>query len=119
MTSHPFSQTEIDERAFGLFLMEGIQFFLDQDPPLRHGSVHEYATRLWNRWIQMSENEKAPFIDRVIEELRRINRYRHSDIYRDVLRDDTNDTNDIYMRRRDESNDDSDMRRRRRIFHWA
>jgi hypothetical protein len=117
MTSHPFHQTEIDERAFGLFLIEGIQFFLNQDPPLRHGSVHEYATRLWNRWIQMSENEKAPFIDRVIEELRRMHRYRHSDIYRDVMRDDTNDTNDVYMRRRDDSNDDNETRRRRRIFH--
>jgi hypothetical protein len=91
MTSHPFSQTEIDERAFGLFLVEGIEFFLEQDPPLRHGSVDAYATRLWNHWIQMSENDKAPFIDRVIAELRRMHRYRYSDIYRDLMHDD-NDT---------------------------
>jgi len=99
MTSHPFSQTEIDERAFGLFLVEGIEFFLDQDPRLRHGSVDAYATRLWNSWIQMSENDKAPFIDRVIAQLRRVHRYRYSDIYRELMHDDSNDDNDTRRRR--------------------
>lgn len=117
MTSHSYHQTEIDERAFGIFLLEGIQFFLDQDPPLRHGSLHDYATRLWNRWLQMTDNEKTPFVDRAVDELRRMRRYRHSEIYRDVMRDDTNDDNDNFRRRRDDILEDSDTRRRRRILH--
>ena len=88
MTSQPFHPHEIDERAFAIFLMEGIQFYLDQDPPLRHGSIYDYCNRLWNRWNQMSDNEKAPFLDRAVEELRRLRRYRRADIYREVMRDD-------------------------------
>lgn len=88
MTSPPFTPAEIDERAFSIFLMEGIQYFLEQESVLRHGSIYEYCGRLWNRWIQMSENEKVPFVDRAIEQLRRLRRYRRADIYRDIMRDD-------------------------------
>lgn len=88
MTSHDFSTIEIDERAFAIFLLEGIQYFLEQDPPLRHGSIIDYCNRLWNRWLQMSNNEKMPFLDRAIDELRRLRRYRRVDIYRSILRDD-------------------------------
>lgn len=79
--------------------MEGIQYYLDQDPPLRSSSIIDYCMRLWNRWTQMSDAEKAPFVDRAIEELRRLRRYRRADIYRDVMRDDLED-NDINRRRR-------------------
>jgi hypothetical protein len=100
MTSQPFHPTEIDERAFAIFLIEGIQFYLDQDPPLRHGSIYDYCGRLWNRWVQMSDNEKGPFIDRAIEQLRRLRRYRRADIYREVMRDDILEDNDNRRRRR-------------------
>jgi hypothetical protein len=99
MTSHTYNQTEVDERAFGIFLLEGIQFFLDQDPPLRHGSIHEYCNRLWNRWLQMSDAEKRPFLDRAIDDLRRLRRYRRADIYRDAMRDDISHDNDTRRRR--------------------
>ena len=88
MTSHDFSPVEIDERAFAIFLIEGIQYYLDQDPPLRQGSIMDYCGRLWNRWHDMSQNEKAPFLDRAIEELRRLRRYHRIDIYRSAMRDD-------------------------------
>lgn len=88
MTSHDFSSTEIDERAFAIFLIEGIQYYLDQDPPLRQGSIIEYCSRLWNRWHDMTNNEKMPFRDRAIEELRRLRRYHRVDIYRAAMRDD-------------------------------
>lgn len=88
MTSHDFSSVEIDERAFAIFLIEGIQYFLDQDPPLRQGSIMDYCSRLWNRWHDMSNQEKMPFRDRAIEELRRLRRYHRVDIYRAAMRDD-------------------------------
>lgn len=100
MTSQPFHPTEINERAFAIFLMEGIQFYLDQDPPLRNGSIYDYCGRLWNRWVQMSDNEKAPFVDRAVEELRRLRRYRRADIYREVMRDDILEDNDNRRRNR-------------------
>jgi hypothetical protein len=92
MTSHDFSSTEIDERAFAIFLIEGIQYFLDQDPPLRQGSIMDYISRLWNRWHDMNINEKIPFRDRAIEELRRLRRYHRADIYRSAMRDDMDET---------------------------
>ncbi len=88
MTSHDYSSTEIDERAFAIFLMEGIQYYLDQDPPLRQGSIMDYCSRLWNRWHDMNNNEKMPFRDRAIEELRRMRRFRRADIYRSAMHDD-------------------------------
>ena len=102
MTTNDFSHLEIDERGFAIFLMEGIHYFLEQDPPLRQGSIIDYCQRLWNRWQQMSDNEKRPFWDRAIDELRRLRRYMRADIYRNAMRDDINDS-------------DSDRNRRRRI----
>ncbi len=87
MTSHDFSQVEVDERAYAIFLIEGIQYFLDQDPPLHEGSILNYCERLWSRWRQMSQNEKLPFLDRAIEELHRLRRYHRHDIYRSLMRD--------------------------------
>lgn len=100
MTSNQFHQTEVDERAFAIFLLEGIQFFLEQDPPLRHGCIIDYCQRLWNRWTQMTDLEKTPFIDRAIDELRRLRRYRRADIYREAMRDDILEENDTRRRRR-------------------
>jgi hypothetical protein len=104
MTAQAFTPAEIDERAFAIFLIEGIQYYLDQDPPLRHGSIYDYCGRLWNRWIQMSENEKVPFVDRALEQLRRLRRYRRADIYRDVMRDDIDEDNTRRRRRYDAMN---------------
>ncbi len=87
MTTDNFTHVEIDERAFAIFLMEGIQYFLDQDPPLQEGAIMTYCNRLWQRWQQMTNNEKNPFWDRAVEELRRLRRYRRADIYRSVMRD--------------------------------
>jgi hypothetical protein len=101
MTTQPFTPAEIDERAFAIFLTEGIQYYLDQDPPLRHGSIYAYCGRLWNRWLQMSENEKTPFLDRAVEQLRRLRRYRRADIYREVMLDDISEDTDRRRRRYD------------------
>lgn len=87
MTTNDFSQTEVDERAYAIFLVEGIHYFLDQDPRLYEESILNYCERLWNRWQQMSQNEKLPFLDRAIEELRRLRRYHRHDIYRSLMRD--------------------------------
>jgi hypothetical protein len=100
MTSNPFSYVEIDERAFAIFLIEGLTFFLEQDPPLRRGSVIDYCQRLSNRWTQMSDNEKSPFLARAEEELRRLRRYRRTDIFREVMRDDITEPDDTRRNRR-------------------
>ena len=99
-SSDNFTQVEIDERAFAIFLLEGIQFYLEQDPPLQEGSIIGYCHRLWVRWQQMSQNEKAPFYDRAVDELRRLRRYRRADIYRSAMRDNIPDNDDLERRRR-------------------
>lgn len=100
MTSNDFSYTEVDERAFAIFMMEGIYYFLEQDPPMRHGTIIDYCNRLWNRWTQMDNDEKSIFHDRAREELRRLRRTRRSDIYRSVMRDDLLDDDDTDRNRR-------------------
>jgi len=89
MNNNPnFDYVELDERAFAIFLMEGIHFYLDQDPPLRRSSIIDYCMRLWNRWCNMNNDEKRPFVERAREELRRLRRYHRADIYRDAMHDD-------------------------------
>jgi hypothetical protein len=100
MTSDNFTHVEIDERAFSIFLIEGIRYFLEQDPPLQEGSIIHYCTRLWQRWQQMTQNEKNPFWDRAVDELRRLRRYQRADIYRSVMREEPPDINDIDRNRR-------------------
>jgi hypothetical protein len=99
MTSYDFPHNEIDERAFSIFLIEGIHYFLEQDPPLRNASVIDYCNRLWNRWVQMSREEKIPFCDRAREELRRFRRNRRNDIYRSIIRDEITEEADHTRRR--------------------
>lgn len=82
MTSYDFTSPDMDERAFTIFLIEGIYFFLDQGQPLHHGSIIDYSNRLWSRWIQMSREEKMPFYDRARDELCRV---RRNDIYRSAF----------------------------------
>ncbi len=107
MTANDFSPVEIDERGFAIFLTEGIHYFLEQDPPLRRSSVIDYCMRLWQRWQQMDDNEKRPFWDRAIDELRRLRRYMRADIYRNAMRDD------------DVAPDDNDRNRRRRFTRMS
>ncbi len=99
-----FQPTEIDERAFAIFLIDGVRYFLDQDPPLRRMSIIDYCQRLWNRWMNMSDEEKMPFRDRAYDELRRLRRYQRADIYRMAMRDEIpeenpNPTHDSQRRR--------------------
>lgn len=99
MTSYDYTPAEIDERAFSIFMIEGIYFYLEQDPPLRNGSIIDYCHRCWNRWTQMSRDEKTPFYDRARDELRRLRRNRRNDIYRSIIREDGFDENDPTRRR--------------------
>ncbi len=102
MTSHDFTHSEIDERAYAIFLIEGLQYYLDQDPPLRQGSINDYCSRLWNRWHDMSDSEKIPFHDRAVDELRRLRRYRRADIYRSIMQSENliQETDDTRRNRR-------------------
>ncbi len=94
MNSNPISHVEVDERAFAIFLLDGIYYLLQQDTPLRRESIINFCTRLWTRWVHMSENEKDPYWERAMEELRRIRRYSHVDIYREAIRDNIPDNDD-------------------------
>lgn len=63
------SQDEIDERAFALFLRQGVLYFLDEDPPLQRGNVIQYSHRLYQIWIQMSQDEKSLYLRRAHQDL--------------------------------------------------
>lgn len=86
-----FNFQEVDERAFAIFLIEGIYYFLDQDPQLLEGSIIDFCGRLWHRWTRMDNHEKHEFHERAREELRRLRRYGRADIYREAMRNDIPD----------------------------
>jgi hypothetical protein len=99
MAHQDFNYTEVDERAFAIFLMEGLHYFLDQDPSLRRCSVIDYCQRLWNVWDEMSDDEKRTFRDRARDELRRLRRYHRADIYRSAMRDQIPEVDDTRRNR--------------------
>lgn len=84
MTSH--TNEEVDERAFAMFLRQGILYFLDQDPVLRHGEVILYTSHLRQTWIQMTQQEKSLYILRAREELNRLRGDPATDLFRAALR---------------------------------
>lgn len=98
MTSNPIHHVEMDERAFGIFLLDGLYYLLQQDIPLRHGYLIEFCNRLWMRWQQMPDSEKESYWERAADEIRRMRRNSRVDIYREVMRD--NPDNDDHHHRR-------------------
>ena len=87
MTSNPIQHVEIDERAFAIFLLDGLYYLLQQDFPFRNGYIIEFCNRLWVRWQQMSDDEKDTYWERAADEIRRMRRNSRVDIYRDIMRD--------------------------------
>lgn len=91
MTSSDYSHSDVEERAFAIFLVDGVQFYLEQNPRLRHTSIHDFCNRLWTRWNdepnRMTDDEKNIFRERAREELRRFRRIQHTNIYRSVMSD--------------------------------
>ena len=91
MTSYDYSEAHVEERAFAIFLVDGLQFYLEQNPRLRHTSIHDFCNRLWSRWNdeanRMTDDEKNIFRRRAREELRRIRSLQHTTIYRSAMSD--------------------------------
>ena len=67
-----YTQEELDERAFAIFLRQGILYFLDQDSVLRQGTMIEYSHRLYQTWLQMQSGEKTAYIRRAREDLEKL-----------------------------------------------
>ena len=91
MTSYDYSEAHVEERAFAIFLVDGVQFYLEQNTRLRHTSIHDFCNCLWSRWNdepnRMTDDEKNIFREREREELRRFRRIQHMTIYRSAMSD--------------------------------
>lgn len=100
MASININHNDVDERAFSIFVIEGLHYLLQQDVPLRHGHIIDFCNRLWMRWTHLPESEKDPYWERASEELRRMRRNTRVDIYRDALRDQSPPGGEDNQRRR-------------------
>ena len=92
--------SEIDERAFAIFLLDGIYYLLQQDVQLRNEYMINFCNRLWHRWVHLPESEKDPYWDRAAEELRRLRRNSGANVFREVLRDTLPDNDETRHTRR-------------------
>ncbi len=63
MTSNPNTSEQLDERAFLLFLQEGLKSLLERSTALRRNDVLTYSSWLYNEWSQMSPNRKDPYVE--------------------------------------------------------
>ncbi len=79
--------SEIDERAFAIFLLDGVYYLLQQDIQLRNEYMIGFCNRLWQRWAHLPQSEKDPYWDRAAEEIRRLRRNSAASVFREVLRD--------------------------------
>ena len=78
---------ELDERAFAIFVRQGLEYSMNSDPSLDHGWVVQYLNRLWNLWLQMTTEEKTPYHSLAREELRRVLAENRTDLFRAAIRD--------------------------------
>jgi hypothetical protein len=58
MTSNPNATDDLDERAFLVFLQEGLKNLLERSTALRRNDVLTFSSWLYNEWSQMSLNQK-------------------------------------------------------------
>ena len=63
MTSNPNTSDQLDERAFLLFLQEGLKNLLERSTALRRNDVLTFSSWLYNEWSQLSPNRKDLYIE--------------------------------------------------------
>jgi hypothetical protein len=63
MTSNPNASDQLDERAFLLFLQEGLKNLLERSTALRRNDVLTFSSWLYNEWSQLSPNRKDLYIE--------------------------------------------------------
>ena len=59
----------MDERAFLIFLTDGLRYFQMHAQPTHQGAVMDYCNGLSYRWRQMGEFEKEPYYNQVREQM--------------------------------------------------
>ncbi len=63
--SYQSPNTLLNERAFLLFLIDGLQYYQRYAQPIHQGSVMDYTNGLHYRWQQMPLSEKEPYFNQV------------------------------------------------------
>jgi hypothetical protein len=62
-------QQHVDDYAFGLFVSEGIQYYLEQHPTHFQISIYIFFNRLRNIWQSLNENEQEPWLEQARERI--------------------------------------------------
>lgn len=63
------NDNHIDEHAFGIFVSDGIQYYLTRNPQLNQSSVLRFISRLHRCWTHITPQEKEPWLERAREHI--------------------------------------------------
>lgn len=66
------SPTEVDERAFSLYVLDGIRYFMENNPSLYQYTVIQYISRLYRAWSELPMDEKEPWLERAREQIQEL-----------------------------------------------
>ena len=87
MTSNLFSDVELDERAFAIYLREALQHLLDSSLRIHPCYIMEFNGRMYNGWVSMNPNHKDPYLQQAREQMEQIQR---TQLYRTVVAEQMN-----------------------------
>ena len=87
MTSNLFSDVELDERAFAIFLQEALHHLLDSPLRINPCYIMEFSGRMYNGWVAMNPNHKDPYLKQAREQMEQIQR---TQLYRTVVAEQMN-----------------------------
>ena len=82
MAANPrYDNRDVDGRGLSIYIIEGLRYYLSDDPILGEFTIPAYIQTLVRRWDRLSDIEKEPWLERAREEIREL-RYRTEHTHR-------------------------------------
>lgn len=75
-----YDTRDVDGRGLSIYIIEGLRYYLSDDPILGQYTIPAYLQSLVRRWNTLEDMEKEPWLERAREELREL-RYRTEEQY--------------------------------------
>ncbi len=72
---------DVDGRGLSIYVIEGLRYYLNDDPILGEYTIPAFLQSLVRRWNTLTLQEKEPWLERAREEIREL-RYRHEEQHR-------------------------------------
>lgn len=81
INNNHYDARDVDGRGLSIYIIEGLRYYLNDDPILGEYTIPSFIQSLFRRWSTLTLQEKEPWLERAREEIREL-RYRTEDQHR-------------------------------------